>query len=42
MKIFNSIKVYDPSVLNMIKESIDGDIIKLVVEFLKNIVVGNE
>jgi len=41
MKVFNSIKVYDPKVLNMVKENIDNEIINKVVEFLKNIVVGD-
>lgn len=42
MKIFQSIKINDPSIKNLLRDSIPLDIIENVVEFLKNIVVGNE
>ena len=41
MKIFESLKITDSSVKNMIKDCIDNETVKQVVDFLKNIVIGN-
>lgn len=39
--IFDAIKIKDGNVKHMIKECFDTDTIKSVVDFLKNIVIGN-
>lgn len=41
MELFKSIKNYDPEKIKMVEEHIDGEVVKMVVEFLKIIVVGN-
>lgn len=42
LKVFNAIKVYDPKVKHMVKPDIDNEVIKMVVDFLKAVVVGEQ
>lgn len=41
MEVYNSIKTQDTQILKMVKEHISKDAIKLVVQFIQNIIVGD-